>query len=377
MRDLMCLSALVLARTALCQQAVFVDIGTPGGDALVRGVSGDGGTVVLDGAYRWTRLGGFQALGFAGIAWGASFDGGVITGGFNGSGIRWTQATGPVVIAPDRGKAVSYDGSFIGLEGGAIGRWSAAGIEWIAGFTEINRVAGISTDGSVLAYTGRQKLSGSRAYRWREAIGIQYLGDLPGGAEESTARGMSPDGRVVVGNSRHALSYGAFRWTQAHGMRSIGPTTESTCCLARVGADGWRVIGNASPALFPSARYIWDPVHGMRYLEAQLSAWGATGFESWVALEFIDISHDGRTIVGDGIRETGQPFRAFIVTIPAFCYANCDGSSTAPALNVADFTCFLQKFAANDIYGNCNNDGAMDVADFTCFLQKFVAGCGE
>jgi serine protease AprX len=28
------------------------------------------------------------------------------------------------------------------------------------------------------------------------------------------------------------------------------------------------------------------------------------------------------------------------------CYANCDGSTTAPVLNVADFTCFLTKFAA-------------------------------
>jgi len=28
------------------------------------------------------------------------------------------------------------------------------------------------------------------------------------------------------------------------------------------------------------------------------------------------------------------------------CYANCDGSTVPPILNVADFTCFLQKFAA-------------------------------
>jgi hypothetical protein len=27
------------------------------------------------------------------------------------------------------------------------------------------------------------------------------------------------------------------------------------------------------------------------------------------------------------------------------CYANCDASTTPPVLNVADFTCFLQKFA--------------------------------
>jgi hypothetical protein len=32
--------------------------------------------------------------------------------------------------------------------------------------------------------------------------------------------------------------------------------------------------------------------------------------------------------------------------LTVFCYANCDHSTTSPVLNVADFTCFLQKFAA-------------------------------
>jgi hypothetical protein len=60
------------------------------------------------------------------------------------------------------------------------------------------------------------------------------------------------------------------------------------------------------------------------------------------------------------------------------CYANCDASTAAPVLNVADFTCFLQKFAAADPYANCDGSTAspvLNVADFTCFLQKFAAGC--
>jgi hypothetical protein len=28
------------------------------------------------------------------------------------------------------------------------------------------------------------------------------------------------------------------------------------------------------------------------------------------------------------------------------CYANCDGSTTAPIVNVAGFACFLNSFAA-------------------------------
>jgi murein tripeptide amidase MpaA len=67
----------------------------------------------------------------------------------------------------------------------------------------------------------------------------------------------------------------------------------------------------------------------------------------------------------------------FIIPAPA-CYANCDGSTAAPELNVADFTCFLQRFAAGESYANCDESTAapvLNVADFTCFLQRFAAGC--
>jgi trimeric autotransporter adhesin len=59
-------------------------------------------------------------------------------------------------------------------------------------------------------------------------------------------------------------------------------------------------------------------------------------------------------------------------------YANCDGSLSMPVLNVNDFTCFLQKYAAGDPYANCDGSTAspvLNVADFSCFLQKFTAGC--
>jgi hypothetical protein len=60
------------------------------------------------------------------------------------------------------------------------------------------------------------------------------------------------------------------------------------------------------------------------------------------------------------------------------CYANCDNSTTVPFLNVADFGCFLGKFAAGDAYANCDGSTivpVLNVADFGCFLTKFAAGC--
>ncbi len=60
------------------------------------------------------------------------------------------------------------------------------------------------------------------------------------------------------------------------------------------------------------------------------------------------------------------------------CYANCDASSTPPRLNVLDFTCFLNRFAAGDPWANCDNSTvspALNVLDFGCFLNQFSAGC--
>jgi hypothetical protein len=69
------------------------------------------------------------------------------------------------------------------------------------------------------------------------------------------------------------------------------------------------------------------------------------------------------------------------------CYANCDGSSTAPVLNVDDFTCFINEFAAAmslpalqqvSHYANCDGSTfapVLNVDDFTCFINGFAQGC--
>ncbi|MFN0131072.1 MAG: choice-of-anchor B family protein [Phycisphaerales bacterium] len=60
------------------------------------------------------------------------------------------------------------------------------------------------------------------------------------------------------------------------------------------------------------------------------------------------------------------------------CFANCDGSSSPPVLNVNDFTCFLNQFAAGDPLANCDGSTTppvLNVNDFTCFINAFAAGC--
>ena len=70
---------------------------------------------------------------------------------------------------------------------------------------------------------------------------------------------------------------------------------------------------------------------------------------------------------------TGAVFAA-----PVTCYANCDGSTAVPFLNVNDFICFNNYFAAGNAYANCDASTVapvLNVNDFTCFLNKYAAGC--
>jgi hypothetical protein len=60
------------------------------------------------------------------------------------------------------------------------------------------------------------------------------------------------------------------------------------------------------------------------------------------------------------------------------CYANCDGSTIAPVLNVNDFACFQTKYAAGDPAANCDGSTippVLNVNDFICFQTKFASGC--
>lgn len=71
-------------------------------------------------------------------------------------------------------------------------------------------------------------------------------------------------------------------------------------------------------------------------------------------------------------------YAADLTQPPPACYANCDGSAAPPVLNVADFVCFLNKFASGDPYANCDGSTTppvLNVSDIACFLQKFAQGC--
>lgn len=75
---------------------------------------------------------------------------------------------------------------------------------------------------------------------------------------------------------------------------------------------------------------------------------------------------------------TNAPRLEVRVRVEDLCWPNCDHSTTAPMLNAADFSCFLQAFAAHDPWANCDSSTTapvLNVADFTCFLGAIARPC--
>ena len=119
-----------------------------------------------------------------------------------------------------------------------------------------------------------------------------------------------------------------------------------------------------------------------RHPHSTAASWEDLSFSlpgSWVATRAEKIwgSSSSIWVVGNGFNlDTNR--REAILWTRSLCYANCDGSTTTPVLNVNDFTCFLNRFAAGDAYANCDGSTTvpvLNVNDFTCFLNKFAAGC--
>jgi uncharacterized membrane protein len=200
----------------------------------------------------------------------------------------------------------------------------------------------------------------------------------PAFAIDTEAYAISADGSTIVGSASNVYNAGrdAFRWTQEAGMENLGALPGGWYATARVvSSDGSLVFGmsNVSPGI--EHPFAWTRQLGMLGLGDYLTMRGVNlaGWDLW-GVEAI--SADGSAIMGNGSFE-GQP-RAWLVRLSSECFVNCDGSTILPILNVADFTCFLQRFAAGESYANCDQSTAapvLNVADFTCFLQRFAAGC--
>ena len=133
---------------------------------------------------------------------------------------------------------------------------------------------------------------------------------------------------------------------------------------------------NTSPA--GGAANTVDTVENVFLLTPQAGTWTVDVIGSQVVTDAYPTGRAGVVPVAPTDAAFSLVVTGGIPPVAAPCYANCDASTAAPCLNVLDFSCFLNRYAAGDTYANCDASTAppiLNVNDFACFLNAFAAGC--
>ncbi|HYE94623.1 MAG TPA: hypothetical protein VD962_00310, partial [Rubricoccaceae bacterium] len=131
----------------------------------------------------------------------------------------------------------------------------------LPGGTFESHAYGVSPDGRVAVGQGSVEGAGE-AFRWETGV-MAGLGDLPGGVYASIGWAASWDGSVVVGDSWSANgTFEAFRWTEGTGMVGLGdlPGGAFESTAYDVTPDGAVVVGEGNPGgpINPSAAFRWE-----------------------------------------------------------------------------------------------------------------------
>jgi len=159
-------------------------------------------------------------------------------------------------------------------------------------------------------------------------------------------------------------------------MTRARPSHLLLCVLAAAGVANAQMVGSGSGVTLPggwqtdgapTVDLTWYTIDGGGTLHAQ---GGPFEFAYTVG------QPDAGVMVGDDFQLSG----GFWVGLQpnTTCYANCDDSTGLPLLNVNDFVCFQNRFAAGDPYANCDGSTTppvLNVNDFLCFVNQFAIGC--
>jgi probable HAF family extracellular repeat protein len=203
------------------------------------------------------------------------------------------------------------------------------------------------------------------------------LGQFPGGDVDSLPRGVSDEGRVVVGYSRiFSQNFAAFRWTFEEGMVDLGglTSTDSRVFAHGVNADGSVIVGS-SGHFGGRDGFLWTEATGMLGLPnipggdqnplgnineaiaatpdgativgrsgAMAALWPGGGGVVELASNFThanSISDDGQVIVGwtsgNGWRSDGFGFE--LLPLRVATDVSADGSVVVGRCRSADFNC--------------------------------------
>jgi trimeric autotransporter adhesin len=343
----------------------------PGGDLIA---GGDFTTAGLGAAKNIARWDGFSwwPLG-AGI----------------GTGFVGTRVQALAVLANDD-LVVGGDFSTAGgIEAEAVARWD--GTSWHSMGQDLGPFRGPGLDDQV----------------W--ALAVMPNGDVIAGGDFGNGTGLSP-AFIARWNGSTWQSMGSGMNSTVYALLVMpngdliagGEFTSPASHIARWNGSAWSSLGSGvGGGQFPTVHALAVGPAGELYAAGDFSiaggspanriarwngsTWspmgGGLGLHVFSWVPAIKMLSSGELVAAGGFITSSGQVSATLSTWgcgPNTCYANCDGSTVAPVLNVGDFTCFLQRFAAADPYANCDGSTTqpvLNVGDFTCFLQRFAAGC--
>jgi len=213
----------------------------------------------------------------------------------------------------------------------------------------------ISADGSVVVGTATAADGAHEAFRWEDGV-MSPLGRLPG-QPDSTAQGVSADGRTIVGNSGDR----AVRWKD--GL----PSDLGLGFAYAVSADGRTVVGSyRQPGEPLLSAFIWTEEGGWRTLHE--FAANELGLDPTI-LEFSmprDISPDARVIVGSARTPYFSQEAYALYLDDSGCLPDGDGDGVTDAAdNCPEVVNVSQADADGDGYGDaCDAPAEIDVQPF-------------
>ncbi len=304
-----------------------------------------------------------------------------------------------VAFSTEVGGAALYVGGDCTSAGGQaaahVAKWSGAG--WSA--------LGAGVDGPVRALVVFNSGAGAAVYaggefaaaggqgaahiaRWNgagwSALGAGVNGTVRALAvfDDGTGPALYAGGEFTSAGGQPAP--GVARWNGA-AWSSVGAGLNgSVLALGVVDSDG---PGPARPVLYAGGAFTASGAvscpRAARWDGAGWSALDGGADDNVLALSGFDADGTGPGqndvyLGGDFFKFGGVSSSHLARWASCACYANCDGSTTPPVLNVGDFVCFLNRFAAGDPAANCDGSTVppvLNVGDFTCFLNAFAAGC--
>ena len=364
---------------------------------MIRGVSGDGRVVfgMLGGAtsgtpFRWTRESGYQFFpndsGYAGKnIYSCSEDGSVVVGHgghsfFGLSAFRWNADNSVTVLEHDglvmrTGYKVSGDGQTVAGEiaGTPVKAafWnSTAGIVVPEGLPSPefpSYLLAASHDGTI--FGGLSSDGGGLAFLYSQAEGPVFVGDLGGRLGGASISDISATGEVLVGDSSAPEGRIAYLWREDFGIQRIPVIlSDHRPKAAAVSADGRVVVGMSSVNGFVSRGVLYYTEGlGSVYLESLLNEQFGFSLPPAALFEAVDVSNDGRTIVGGG-GDLGY----WIVKLPEPTLVDFNRDEFA---DFHDLISFLDCFEGNSVLpsssADLNRDGFTDFFDLIEFIDNF------